>query len=195
MLEVKAKMALKEWTIKWKEYNDSVAYAHRKSLRQETSSEDLDLEEHSGVLFAQLRTMSEVESSPLLVDHTFLLKELLQLCIAEEANFSGCQVTSYRSDDKRVQVIGCAGSGFSVQAVFSLSSGWKVTKAVTRGISPSKESQDYEVEVNGNEDDVNNIEEGEADGKSKHRTPLKTRRIFLLIKEVIVKTPNMSTGK
>jgi hypothetical protein len=44
---------------------------------------------------------------------------------------------------------------------------------VTRGISPSKESQDDDVEVNGNEDDVNEIEEGEADGKSKHRTPLK----------------------
>ena len=123
MLEVEAKMALKEWTIKRKAYNDSVAYAHRKSLQQETSSDDLDLEEHSGVLFAQLHTMSEVESSPLLVDHTFPLKELLLLRIAEEANFYGCPVAANRSDDKRVQVIGCAGSSFCVRAVFSLSVG------------------------------------------------------------------------
>ena len=61
MSEAKAKMALKEWTIKWKAYNDGVAYAHRKSFQQETSSEDLDLEEHSGVLCPQLRTMSEVK--------------------------------------------------------------------------------------------------------------------------------------
>jgi hypothetical protein len=76
--------------------------------------------------------------------------------------------------------------------VFSLSVGWKVTKAVTRGISPSKESQDDEVEVNGNEDDVDEIEEGKTDGKSKHHTSLKVHWILPLIKEVIVKTPNMS---
>ncbi len=107
------------------------------------------------------------------MDHTFPLKELLLLHIAEEANFSGCQVAANRSEDKQVQVIGCAGSSFCVRAMFSLSVGWKVTKAVTRGISLSKESQDDDVEVNGNEDDVHEIEEGETDGKSKHRTPLK----------------------
>ena len=107
----------------------------------------------------------------------------------EEENFSGCHVAANRSDDKQVQVIGCAGSSFYVRAVFSLSIGWKVTKAVIRGISPSKESQDddVDVEVNGNKDDVHKIEEGETDGKSKHRTPLKARWIFLLIKEVIGK--------
>ena len=133
--------------------------------------------------------MTEVESSPLLVDHTFPLKERLLLHIAEEANFSGCQVAANRSDDKQVQVICCAGSSFCVQAVFSLSIGWEVTKAVTRGISPSKESQDDDVEVNGNEDDGNKIAEGKTDGKTKHCTPLKTPWIFPLIKEVTIKTP------
>jgi hypothetical protein len=79
-----------------------------------------------------------------------------------------------------------------VQAVFSLSNGWKVTKADTRGITLSKESQDNDVEMNGNEDDVHEIEEGEADRKSCHRTPLKVRWIFSLIKEVIGKTPKLS---
>ncbi len=107
-----SKMALKKWMIKWKAYNDSVAYTHRKSLRQETSSEDRDLEEHSGVLFTQLRTMSEVESSPLMVDHTFPLKELFLLCIAEEANFSGCQVKAYRSDNKQAKSLAVLGPDF-----------------------------------------------------------------------------------
>ena len=71
MSKVEAKMALKEYLIKRKAYNDSVAYEHRKSLRKETSSEDLDLEEHSEVLRPQLCTMTEVKSSPLLVDLTF----------------------------------------------------------------------------------------------------------------------------
>ena len=67
-----------------------------------------------------------------------------------------------------------------------------MTKVETRGITPSKESQDDDVEVNGNEDDVHEIEEGETDKKSKHHTPLKARWIFRLINEVIEKTPNLS---
>ncbi len=46
--------------------------------------------------------------------------------------------------------------------------------------------------MHGDEDDVDEIEEGETDGKLKHGTPLKVRWIFPLIKEVIVKTPNLS---
>ena len=60
MLEVEAKMALKEWAVKRKAYNDSVAYKRRKSLQKETSSDNLDIEEHSGVLYPQLRTMTKV---------------------------------------------------------------------------------------------------------------------------------------
>ena len=67
-----------------------------------------------------------------------------------------------------------------------------MTKVETQGITPSKESQDDDVEVNGNEDDVHEIEEGETDKKSKHHTPLKARWIFRLINEVIEKTPNLS---
>ena len=154
MSEIKAKMALKEWMVKQKAFNDSVQYERRKSLQKETSS--ADLEEHSGVFYPQLRTMTEVESLPLLVDHTLLL------CIAKEANLSGCQVAVNRGDNKQVQVIGCNGSSFCVRAVFSLSIGWNVTKAKTREITPSQESQDDDVEVNGNKDDIHGIKEGEA---------------------------------
>ncbi len=153
----------------------------------------MDLEEHSGVLYPQLCTMTEVESSPLLVDHTFPVTKLSLLCIAEEANFSGCWIAANRSDGKRVQVIGCNGSSLCVRAVFLLSVEWKVTKEKTRGITPSQESQDDEnVEVNGNNDFVHGIEEGKADRKSCFRTPFKAHWTFLLIKEVIEKTPNMT---
>ncbi len=50
--------------------------------------------------------MAEVESSPLMLDHTFPTKELLLLRITEEANLNGCHVSSKRSDDYRVQVVG-----------------------------------------------------------------------------------------
>ncbi len=161
MSEIKAKMALKEWRVKRKASNDHVQHKCRKSLQKETSSADL---EHSGVLYPQLHTMTEVESSPLLVGHTFPVKELLLLCIAKEANLSGCRESAKRSDNKHLQVIDCNGSSCCVWAVFWLSAGWAVTTAKTREITPSQESQDDEnVEVNDNEDDVNGIEEDDAD--------------------------------
>jgi hypothetical protein len=59
-----------------------------------------DIVEHSGVLTDLLRMMTEVQASPLLVGHTFPDKELLLLRMAEEANLSGCRVSSKRSDVK-----------------------------------------------------------------------------------------------
>ena len=64
--------------------------------------------------------MTEVESSPLMLDHTFPTKEVLLLRITEEANLSGCHVSSKRSDDYRVQVVGSSDSLFKIYAVFHL---------------------------------------------------------------------------
>jgi hypothetical protein len=71
-----------------------------------TKAQPSDIVEHSGVLTDRLRMMTEVQTSPLLVDHTFPDKELLLLRIGEEANISGCRVSCKRSDDYRVQVYG-----------------------------------------------------------------------------------------
>jgi hypothetical protein len=72
--------------------------------------------------------MAEVESSPLMLDHTFPTKEVLLLRITEEANLNGCHVSSKRSADYRVQVVGSSDSLFKIYAVFSSTYGWKVTK-------------------------------------------------------------------
>jgi hypothetical protein len=46
--------------------------------------------EYSGHNSTQLRTMNDVESNRLEEDHTFVTKDILNLCIAEEANLR-CQ--------------------------------------------------------------------------------------------------------
>jgi hypothetical protein len=66
--------------------------------------------------------MTEVESLPLLVNHTFPTRELLNLRIAEEANLYGCNITVKRSDDFRLAVIGNKDSSFRVDASCSSSS-------------------------------------------------------------------------
>ncbi len=83
-------MVLNQWKVERKAYNDKVQHERRKSLGTNTQSDI----EHSGVLISQLRMMTEVQASPLLVSHTFYDKELLLLRIAEEANLSGCPVSS-----------------------------------------------------------------------------------------------------
>ena len=175
-----------------------------------------DIVEHSGVLTDVLRMMTEVQTSPLLVDHTFPDKELLLLCIGEEANLSGCRVSCKRSDDYRVQVYGSdTSSSFCVKAVFSISAGWTITTAETREITLPQESDSYEdvatepdgLDVEENDDDVDGVI-GDADGSDnevmsvtqstrgrrtpmKSCTPMKSRWLFPLIKEVIAKTPNL----
>jgi len=117
------------------------------------------------VLISQLRMMTEVQASPLVVGHTFYDKEILLLRIAEEANLSGCQVSLKRSDDYRVHDYGSDGSSFCVKAVFSTSAGWKVTTAETREITLPQESDSYEdvatepdgLDVEENDDDVDGV--------------------------------------
>ncbi len=86
MTQIKATMALKEWRIQRKANNDRVQLKCRKSFGTQTSSEDL---KQSGVLNPQLCIMTDVQSSPLLVDHTFPVKELFLICIAREATGKG----------------------------------------------------------------------------------------------------------
>jgi hypothetical protein len=83
-------------------------------------------------MMGSMITMAEVESSPLMLDHTFPTKEVLLLRITEGANLNSCHVSSKRSDDYRVQVVGSSNSSFKTYAVFSSTFGWKVTKCETR---------------------------------------------------------------
>ena len=96
MSTLDATMVLNQWRVERKAYTDKLQRACRKSFGTENSFEN---EHTGGVSISQLRMMTEVQASPLVVGHTFYDKEILLLRIAEEANLSGCQVSLKRSDD------------------------------------------------------------------------------------------------
>jgi hypothetical protein len=66
------------------------------------------------------------------IGHTYPSKEVALIRIAEEANYSGCQVTIGRSDLMRVQAYGRNGSSFEVKVVCSDKFGWRVSACNTR---------------------------------------------------------------
>ncbi len=116
MTTAESDMALAEWRIIQKAHTDKKQRLLRMESEIKTSAID---QTYTGVLNDQLRTMTDVESSPLMLDHTFPTKEVLLLRITEEANLSGCHVSSKRSDDYRVQVVGSSDSSFKMNAVYS----------------------------------------------------------------------------
>ncbi len=126
MTAVGAAMAINDWRVTRKAFRDK-----QTRLRKSMGSTVSDLL-FPGVLNERLRTMTEVEDSPLKVEDTFPSKEILLIRTAEEANFSGCSTSAKRSDDRRLQIIGKPHLWFSVSATFSPSYGWKVTRSDTR---------------------------------------------------------------
>jgi hypothetical protein len=70
--------------------------------------------------------MEYVESHCLEKGHTFQLKNMLQIRIAEEANLHLIKVKTIRSDSMNLIV---AGRNFYVSATYSVQYGGQVTKA------------------------------------------------------------------
>ena len=127
MTAVGAAMAINDWRVTRKAFRDK----ETRLLRKSTGSTVSDLL-FTGVLNERLRTMTEVEDTPLKVEDTFPSKEILLIRTAEEANFAGCSTSAKRSDDRRLQIIGKPHLWFSMSATFSPSYGWKVTRCDTR---------------------------------------------------------------
>jgi hypothetical protein len=73
--------------------------------------------------------MEYVESHCLEKSHTFQLKDMLQIRIAEEANLHLIKVKTIRSNSTNLIV---AGRNFYVSATYSVQYGWQVTKACCR---------------------------------------------------------------
>jgi hypothetical protein len=123
-----------------------------------------------------------------MLDHTFPTKEVLLLRITEEANFSGCHVSSKRSDDYRVQVVGSSYSSFKIKSLYLSTFGWKITKCETRHELLSQEETtalDGGVEeIHNDGSDVLGDDEGCADEDTHHncaRTPIKSHWILPFI--------------
>ncbi len=88
MSAAKAQEAIKEWRVLRKAHMDKMQREHRTLFGSNAATEI----EYSGVVDARLRLMLDVEVTPLLKEHTFLMKEILLIHIAEEADFCGCQI-------------------------------------------------------------------------------------------------------
>ena len=207
MSEAAAKLALKAWRVERKAHNNKVQRLRRKELRTTGNMGS----NHTGNLDPQLRTMTSVESNPLLVDHTFPSKEILFIRIAEEANVSGNNVSVKRSDDFRVEVVGSKQSKFRVAAACSATKGWQVTVCQTRLAKTTKtndpadeyEQEDEHPDDDGVEWDADGLsDEDEGDNEQTKqqrkynslltRTPIKARWLLPFIKDKIADTPNMS---
>jgi hypothetical protein len=216
MTAVGAEMAINDWRVTRKAFRDKQTCLLRISAGSTVS--DIVF---TGVLNERLRTMTEVEDTPLKVDDNFLSKEILLIRTAEEANFSGCSTSSKRSDGRRLQIIGIPHSWFRISANFSPSYGWKVTRCDTRIAQPvnnddiaqeeevvdkggvdidtgeeseqSEGGDDFEEEGNPDGSDADgSVTIKESKNSRKTRTPIKARWIYPFIKCEIAQTPNMS---
>ena len=149
MTAVGAGIAINEWRVTRKVFRDKQTRLMRKSMGSTAS--DLVF---TGVLNNRLRTMTEVEDTPLKVMDTFPSKEILLIRTAEEANFSGCSTSSKRSDDRRLHIIGIPHLWFCLSATFSPSYGWKVARCNTRIAQPVNDDNDATEEEVGDKRDV-----------------------------------------
>ena len=132
--EKDAAQMIKDWCVERKKYTDGVAKKRRDAKQNETTDVPVTVavEHYTGVVVESLRLMSIVADSSMAVDHTYPSKEVALIRIAEEANYSGCQVTIGRSDLMRVQAYGRYGSSFEVKVVCSEKIGWRVSACNTR---------------------------------------------------------------
>ncbi len=112
---------------------------------------------------------------------------------------NGCHVSSKRSDDYRVQVVGYSDSSFKTYAVFSSTYSWKVTKCETRHDLLSQEETyalDGGVDVIPNDgSNVLGDDEVCADEDISHnraQTPIKSHWILPFLNDELGEMLNMS---
>ena len=123
-------MSSVEKTIVKEAYNiDKRKWIDQRRKKQVNSKAEIELN-WTGVCTSTLRTMNEVENGTrLAVGQTFPNRDLIKIRTAEEANLRGIYVTILKSS----KFTFCSsGIGFDVSATNSESSGWKITKCITR---------------------------------------------------------------
>jgi hypothetical protein len=121
--------------------------------------------------------MPDVHKSWLEVNHTFPDKEILVLCVAEEANLRGINFVCTRSDLREFK---CTGPRFCVIARHLEHLGWCVSVANVR------ECDEFGGEYGGSVVDVNAVPE-------QLTLPFLTKWIVPLILPIIVDTPTINT--
>jgi hypothetical protein len=216
--EEEAAQMIKDWRVARKKYTDGLAKKRRDAKRNKTKDVPVTVvaaEKYTGVVIDSIRLMSTVADSPMAVGHTYpsTSKELALIRIAEEANYSGCQVTIGRSDLMRVQAFGRNGSSFEVKVYCSDKFGWRVSACNTRSSEAMNADVATEVQeqaqagvvtkgVTVHECDDLFGEEGTADNNAETianntdtiesgRTPFKSRWLIPLLKTAIGETTNI----
>jgi len=123
-------MSSVEKTIAKEAYNiDRRKWIDQRRKKRVNSLADIELN-WTGVCTSTLCTMNEVENGThLAVGQTFPNRDLIKIRTAEEANLCGIYVTILKSS----KFTFCSsGIGFDISATNSESSGWKITKCITR---------------------------------------------------------------
>jgi len=123
MSSVEKKIAKEAYNIDRRKWID------QRRKKQVNSKAEIELN-WTGVCTSTLLTMNEVENGTrLAVGQTFPNRDLIKIRTAEEANLRGIYVTILKSS----KFTFCSsGIGFDVSATNSESSGWKITKCITR---------------------------------------------------------------
>jgi hypothetical protein len=120
----------------WRKARKSFTYKERLTLMKSmlnkgvaTSPQKSQSGNFNGDLNKMVRQMEYMESHRLEKGHTFQLKDMLQIHIAEEANLCLIKVRTNRSNSRNLIV---ARRNFYVSATYSVQYGWQVTKACCR---------------------------------------------------------------
>ncbi len=117
---------LKAYAKERKAYTDKQRCARVKECQSAPVSK---LSRYSGDNSTQLRTMKDVESNRLEEGHTFASRDIMNLCIAEEANLRCIKMKVERSDSTHFVVLGIK---FYVSGTYSETCGWKANTVVCR---------------------------------------------------------------
>jgi hypothetical protein len=167
MMAGKEKAARKEYQNKRKKWRDQ----KRSKRLQANNTTDFNDDDFTSNLFPTLRTMSDVCATHLERDHLlFPDRDLVLLCIFEEASFCGTHYTVKKGNDCQLY---CTSPGFLIYAAHSVRKEWLVTRCE---IFDTESAIDMQPNTN---------QHGSC-------SPFRTNMIIPLIATTIAKTPMAS---
>ncbi len=132
MTAAEKEIAIKQYRKARKSFTNKECLALMKSISNKdvaTSPQKSQLGNFKGDPNKMVQPMKYMESHHLLKGHTFQLKEMLQIRIAEEANLRLIKVKTIRSNSNNLII---AGRNFYVCATYFVLYGWQVSKACCR---------------------------------------------------------------
>ena len=143
--------------------------AQKQVQRLKEAAHHIEIVQYTGCLHPALRTMAEVEKSRLEIGHTFPDKDLLKLCVAEEAN---CRGIHFYVPHSEVQQYKAHGDMFTVKANNN-----EMTNVFYVCVCSVRDG-----------DDFSGLDTGNSKGE-KGKTPFTTAMIVPLILRVVAVDP------